>query len=257
MTKIEELDLQAQRIVRQAGKNAYEKMDNGYQVDTKTNYTDLVTTIDRENEQFINQQLRKIDPNSRILSEEGFGDKRILDLTGHIWIVDPIDGTMNFVKQHNNFAVMLALYIDGIPTLGYIVDVVNNHLYHGRHGEGVFKDDQQLTPPANLGLRESLLAMNRTLTLGDNPLLKRVAKEAMGLRMYGSAGIEMIGVLTGQLGGYISNLKPWDLAAGRMLAEELGLVVKSIDGSSINVLSSNLVLVATSQVSRDIRQIIN
>src|SRR5699024_6814844 len=79
----------------------------------------------------------------------------------------------------------------------------------------------------------------------------------IGLRMYGSAGIEMIGVITGQLGGYISNLKTWDLAAGRMLAEELGLVVKSIDGSSINVLSSNLVLVATRQVSRDIRQIIN
>ncbi len=99
--------------------------------------------------------------------------------------------------------------------------------------------------------------MNRTLTLSGDSALKKIAQDAIGLRMYGSAGIEMIGVITGQLGGYISNLKPWDLAAGRMLAEELGLVVKSIDGSSINVLSSNLVLVATRQVSRDIRQIIN
>lgn len=257
MISIEELDQKAQQIIRQAGQNAYQKMENDYQVDTKMNYTDLVTTIDRENEQLINDQLRKIDPDSQILSEEGFGDQQISNMQGHVWIVDPIDGTMNFVKQHNNFAVMLALYVDGQPTLGYILDVINNRLYHGRKGAGVYANNQKISQPADLGLRESLLAMNRILTLSGDSALKKIAQDAIGLRMYGSAGIEMIGVITGQLGGYISNLKPWDLAAGRMLAEELGLVVKSIDGSSINVLSSNLVLVATRQVSRDIRQIIN
>ncbi|MGF7103220.1 inositol monophosphatase family protein [Limosilactobacillus caviae] len=257
MISIKELDQQAQQIVRQAGQNAFEKMGEDYQVDIKTNYTDLVTTIDRENEQLINNQLRKIDPDSQILSEEGFGDRQITNMQGHVWIVDPIDGTMNFVKQHNNFAVMLALYVDGSPVLGYILDVINGRLYHGRRGDGVYVNDKKINQPANLGLRESLLAMNRTLTLSGNPSLKEIAQEAIGLRMYGSAGIEMIDVITGQLGAYISNLKPWDLAAGRMLAEELGLVVKSIDGRSINVLSSNLVLVATRQVSRDIRQIIN
>lgn len=257
MATIEELDLNAQKIIRQAGKNAYNKMCSDYQVDTKTNYTDLVTTVDRENEQLINKALRELDPTSRILSEEGFGDQQLSDLHGHLWIVDPIDGTMNFVKQHNNFAVMLALYIDGVPTLGYILDVVHDRLYHGRRGQGVYVNDQQMSQPADQGLRESLLAMNRILTLSGDPRLRELAQTAIGLRMYGSAGIEMIDVLTGQLGAYISNLKPWDLAAGRMLAEELGLVVKSIDGTSLDVLSSNLVLVATSQVSRDIRQIIH
>lgn len=257
MATIEELDLNAQKIIRQAGKNAYNKMRSDYQVDTKTNYTDLVTTVDRENEQLINKALRELDPTSRILSEEGFGDQQLSDLHGHLWIVDPIDGTMNFVKQHNNFAVMLALYIDGVPTLGYILDVVHDRLYHGRRGQGVYVNNQRMSPPADQGLRESLLAMNRILTLSGDPRLRELAQTAIGLRMYGSAGIEMIDVLTGQLGAYISNLKPWDLAAGRMLAEELGLVVKSIDGTSLDVLSSNLVLVATSQVSRDIRQIIH
>jgi myo-inositol-1(or 4)-monophosphatase len=257
MTDIDSLDLQAQEIIRQAAQNALEKMDARYQVDTKTNYTDLVTTIDRENEQLINKRLREIDPASKILSEEGFGDKGIRSLAGHVWIVDPIDGTMNFVKQHNNFAVMLALYVDGQPVLGYIMDVINHRLYHGRAGHGVFVNDQRLSTPHDLGLQESLVAMNRGLVLNGDEAIRKVAQTAIGLRMYGSAGIEMIGVITGQLGAYISHLKPWDLAAGRMLAEELGLIVKSIDGGSINVLSSNLVLVATSQVSRDIRQIIN
>ena len=66
MISIEELDQKARQIIRQAGQNAYQKMENDYQVDTKTNYTDLVTTIDRENEQLINDQLRKIDPGSQM-----------------------------------------------------------------------------------------------------------------------------------------------------------------------------------------------
>lgn len=152
MISIEELDQKAQQIIRQAGQNAYQKMENDYQIDTKTNYTDLVTTIDRENEQLINDQLRKIDPDSQILSEEGFGDKQISNMQGHVWIVDPIDGTMNFVKQHNNFAVMLALYVDGQPMLGYILDVINNRLYHGRKGAGVYVNNQKIGQPADLGL---------------------------------------------------------------------------------------------------------
>ena len=65
----------------------------------------------------------------------------------------------------------------------------------------------------------------------------------------------MIGMLTGELVGYVSHLHPWDLAAGRGMAEELGLVVKSIDGTTPDVLSSNLVLIATKQVSREIAEL--
>ena len=227
---------------------------SGFNVEIKED-SSPVTDADKASDKIIRDYLgARFD--YAFLTEESADSKERLN-SDYVWIVDPIDGTMNFVKQHNNFAVMLALYVDGQPTLGYILDVINNRLYHGRKGAGVYTNNQKISQPADLGLRESLLAMNRTLTLSGDSALKKIAQDAIGLRMYGSAGIEMIGVITGQLGGYISNLKPWDLAAGRMLAEELGLVVKSIDGSSINVLSSNLVLVATRQVSRDIRQIIN
>lgn len=73
--------------------------------------------------------------------------------------------------------------------------------------------------------------------------------------MYGSAGIETIHVLNGQLGGYTSRLKPWDIATGRVIAEELSLLVKTIDDQPLNVLSSNTVLVATKKVCQDIWQI--
>lgn len=250
---LEEIDLRVQKLMRMVNQQTLRHLDgSSYRVATKSSYNDLVTTIDRQNEQAIDRQLREIDPGCRILSEEGFGDQQINDLAGHVWIVDPLDGTLNFVKQHNHFGIMLALYVDGYPTLAYIMDAVNQDLYHGGNGWGVFKNDQRLAGPINANLHDSLIAISSSLVLDDVANLAQVARQASGLRMYGSAAMEMIGVLNGELGAYVSHLKPWDLAAGRVLAEELGLTVKSIDADGISVLSSNLVLVATKRAGQDI-----
>lgn len=232
-------------------------MNEPFTVETKTSDNDLVTTVDRQNERFIRQQLSMIDPQARIIGEErSYGHSISQNLAGHIWIIDPIDGTMNFVRQKNHFAIMLALYIDGQPTLGYILDVVNNDLYHCHRHYGAFVNEQRLAIPADLPLVNGLVDINRYLLLSNTANLQAVAKRAAGLRMYGSAGIELTHVFTGQLSAYISRLKPWDLAAGRVFAEELNLAVKTIDDHQLSVLSSNTVLVATKQASRDIRQLI-
>lgn len=251
------LDTAVINLIREVNQHTLARMKEPYRVATKTNYNDLVTTVDKENERYIDQALSKIDPGCRILSEEGFGTQNITDLKGHVWIVDPIDGTLNFVKQHNQFGIMLALYVDGQPQNGYIMDCMNNHLYHGGRGQGVYVDNTRLASPQDCDLRSSLVAISSSLILDDVHRLPAVAQAASGLRMYGSAAMEMAGVITGALGGYVSHLRPWDLAAGRILAEELGLVVKSIDGTALDVLSSNFVLIATRQVSQDILQIID
>lgn len=253
---LEQIDKQVQELLWQVNTQTLQRAQQPYQIASKRNYTDLVTSVDRSNEKYIDERLRQIDPNSQILSEEGLGDTEV-NLQGHVWIVDPLDGTLNFVKQHDHYGIMLALYVDGHPTLGYIMDSQNKTLYHGGHGWGVYKNDQQLPPRVDDNLRDSLVAISSSLILKNVANLPVVAEHASGLRMYGSAAMEMIGVLTGELGAYISYLRPWDLAAGRVLAEELGLVVKPIDGHRLNVLSSNLVLVATRQVSQDIQQLTN
>lgn len=250
---IDELDKQVIEMLQRVNQRTLQRMQEPFQVTTKTNYNDLVTSVDRQNERDIDDYLRRIDPGCQILSEEGFGSRQITDTSGHLWIVDPIDGTLNFVKQHNHFGIMLALYVDGQPTRGYIMDCMNRRLYHGGPGRGVFANGHQLSAPENLSLREGLISISSPLILGNIKRLPRVAREASGLRMYGSAAMEMIGMLNGELVGYVSYLHPWDLAAGRVLAEELGLVVKSIDGTAPDVLSSNLVLIATKQVSREIK----
>lgn len=254
---LEQVDKEVQKLLQTVNNTTLRKINDPYQVTSKSSYKDLVTTVDKSNERYIDQQLRQIDPESRILSEEGFGDHNIKDLQGHVWIVDPLDGTLNFVKQHNHFGIMLALYVDGHPTLGYIMDSVNQDLYHGGNNWGVFKNDQRLSKLVDHDLHDSLVAISSSLVLNNIANLPAVADHASGLRMYGSAAMEMIGVLTGELGAYISYLHPWDLAAGRVLATELGLQVKPIDGNGLNVLSSNLVLVATSQASQDILRLVN
>lgn len=252
---IDELDRQVIEMLRRVNQQTLHRMQEPFQVATKTNYNDLVTSVDKQNEREIDAFLRRVDPDCQILSEEGYGNQQITSTAGHVWIVDPIDGTLNFVKQRNHFGIMLALYIDGQPTLGYIMDSMNEQLYHGGPGRGVFVNDRQLATPADLSLREGLVSISSPLILGNVKNLPMVAKAASGLRMYGSAAMEMIGILKGELAGYVSHLHPWDLAAGRAMAEELGLVVKSIDGTAPDVLSSNLVLIATKQVSREIAEL--
>lgn len=252
----EHLDQEIQQLMREVRQRTLTKMKENYDVSMKSSFKDLVTTVDKENEQFIDDRLRQISPEARIISEEGFGDS-VKDMKGQVFIVDPIDGTMNFVMQHNNFAIMIAFYVDGKPTYGYIMDVMENKLYHGGNGQGVFVNGEKLHAPADDDLHDSLVVLNSGLVLNGGHNLREVALQARGLRMYGSAGIEMIYAITGQVGGYLSYLKPWDVAAGKVLAEELGLVVKGIDGQAINVLSSNLVLVATRQVAEDILAIVD
>ena len=255
--QLQKIDSTVQEMFGSLRKRTLTLMQKPFAVDTKTSKNDLVTTVDKANEQFIREQLIKIDPYSRIIGEEeSYGHQITPSLDGHVWIVDPIDGTMNFVRQRNHFAIMLALYIDGQATLGYILDVMNDDMYHCWRHHGAFVNQQQLSAPVELPLSQGLVDINRYLLLSNSHNLQKVAKQAAGLRMYGSAGIELIHVFTGQLSAYISRLKPWDLAAGRVFAEELGLDVKTIDGRQLSVLSSNTILVATKQASREIRQLL-
>lgn len=253
---LEEIDKQVQALIWDVQKRTLKRMTQSYDINLKTSFKDLVTTVDKENEQYLDQHLREIDPTAKIISEEGFGDQ-VQSLDGHVFIVDPIDGTMNFVMQHRNFAIMIALYVDGKPTYGYIMDVMTGELYHGGNGHGVYVNDERLNAPANDDLHDSLMVLNAGLTLNGSHNIREVGRQARGVRMYGSAGIEMIYVITGRIGGYLSYLKPWDLAAGMVLAKELGLVVKGIDDQEVNVLSSNLVLVGTQRVADDVLELVD
>lgn len=256
---IDQIDQQVIHLLFEVRKKTVSDVGAAFQVAEKTSYKDLVTTVDKRNEQWLDRRLKEIDPGCRIISEEGFGDQ-VADLSGHVWIVDPLDGTMNFVMQQHRYAIMLGLFIDGQPTAGYIMDVDTATLYHGGPQSGVFLQTptaiNRLQPPANKGLHDSLVSVNSMMILKGQHNLRQVALTARGLRMYGSAGLEITDVLTGRLGAYISWLKPWDAAAGRIMAAALNLTFVKIDGTPADVLSSNSVLIATNNAAREILQLV-
>ncbi|MFD1419741.1 inositol monophosphatase family protein [Lactiplantibacillus songbeiensis] len=252
---LQQLNQAVQTVFQQARQHVLTKMGEKLTVAEKTSRKDLVTNVDRSNELFLVQQLRQLDPQAHILAEEGLGD-HVTSLAGHVWIVDPIDGTMNFVHQRNHFAIMAGYYVDGEPTLGYIFDVMGNRLYAGGPQIGVTVNGQPLAKPADLPLSDGLFGASAPLLIHNRFQMQAVVDASLGPRIMGSAGIQISQVLAGELVGYLSYLRPWDFAAGRVLAESLGLVVSQVDGTPVNMLSSGAVLVATKRAQRAILAIV-
>nr|WP_246877158.1 inositol monophosphatase family protein [Lactiplantibacillus argentoratensis] len=244
-----------QAVMQTARRQVLAKMGTHLTVAEKTSRRDLVTNVDHSNEDFLVGQIRALDPVAKILAEEGTGDQ-VTDMTGHVWIVDPIDGTMNFVHQRNHFAMMVGLYVDGKPTLGYIFDVMANKLYAGGPEVGVTLNGQLLAAPTDVDLSAGLFGASAPLLIQDRFNMQTVIAQSLGARIMGSAGIQISQVLAGELVGYLSYLRPWDFAAGRVLAESLGLVVSRVDGSPVNMLSSGAVLIATKRAQRSILAIV-
>ncbi|WP_421428353.1 inositol monophosphatase family protein [Lactiplantibacillus plantarum] len=252
---VKQLNQKMQVVMQTARAQVLAKMGTHLTVAEKTSRRDLVTNVDHSNEDFLVRQIRALDPVAKILAEEGTGDQ-VTDMNGHVWIVDPIDGTMNFVHQRNHFAMMVGLYVDGKPTLGYIFDVMANKLYAGGPEVGVTLNGELLAAPADVNLSAGLFGASAPLLIQDRFNMQTIIAKSLGPRIMGSAGIQISQVLAGELVGYLSYLRPWDFAAGRVLAESLGLVVSRVDGNPVNMLSSGAVLIATKRAQRSILAIV-
>lgn len=244
----EYIDLHAKQWVMEAADKIRDSFHKTLNIQTKSNPNDLVTNIDKEIEQFFINKIRKTFPNHRILGEEGFGDQ-VSNLDGVVWIIDPIDGTMNFIHQQRNFAISLAVYENGIGKIGLIYDVAHGELYHAIISKGAFMNDTRLPALSMSTVKESIIALNATWLMAnhriDHNLLIPLAREARGTRSYGTAALELVFVATGRVDAYISmRLSPWDVAAGAIIIEELGGVVTNLRGEKLDFLSSDSLLAA-------------
>ncbi|MGX5377156.1 inositol monophosphatase family protein [Ligilactobacillus sp. LYQ135] len=256
MTEWQVIDEKIKELMFHAREMVLTSFNQKLDVETKSNRKDLVTNMDKAVEKYYIENIKQSFPTAKIMGEES--EKDALKDAGELFfVIDPIDGTMNFVKQKDHFASMIAVYQNQKPLLGYIMDMINGDLYWGGASMGVYKNYEKLKVPANKSLADGLLGIGLPMLIHDEFHPFEIARKASGIRMYGSAGIEFIHVLTGKNIGYMSKLHAWDFAAGKILAESLGLTVEAIDGSDINVLSSKVVLVATKSAQTEINQIIH
>jgi|SRR5690606_2293966 len=242
------VDKYAKSLIKEAGHKIRISFFNTIDVDSKAEANDLVTNIDREIERFFISRIKKDFPEHRIFGEEGFGDK-IQSLEGVIWMLDPIDGTMNFVHQKRNFAISLGIYADGIGMLGYIYDVMNDDFYYAVKDEGAYFNDERLpvleeTPlsEAIIGVNASWVAPNRRI---ENGPIAEMVHRCRGTRSYGSAAIELAYVSSGRIDAYLSlRLSPWDIAGGMVIAQEVGAVTTNLKGEQPHLLGQDSFIVA-------------
>lgn len=248
---------QAKEWVLEAGERIRNKMNEPLIVDTKSNPNDLVTTVDKDTESFFAGKIKNKFPDHFILSEEGFGDN-LTTLDGTVWIIDPIDGTMNFVHQRRNFAISVGIYQDGIGEIGIIYDVMADTLYSARKGGGAYKGDVKLLPlKQGVKLEEAILGLNH-FWLCENRLVNEatmqgLVKKVRGTRIYGSAALEFAYVAEGILDGYLTmRLSPWDVAAGMVIVNEVGGVTSNIHGGNVNMLDENSIFTCNPIIQKNI-----
>lgn len=255
MSIIEERHELILKWIREATDEIHDGLQNDLNVEQKTGRNDLVTNLDKKIEKSLSEKIREKFPNDSIISEEGYGD--VLDsLAGNVWFIDPIDGTLNFVMQQKNYAIMIAVYENGIGKQGYIYNVVEDKLYYAIQSRGAYLNNEKLPGILNHELNEGMLACSSLLlTKQSTPETEEIIESARGVRMIGSAGLETIEVATSSIAAYIgTRLKPWDIAAGKIIVEELGGRVTRTDGNEVNLLESNPTVFASPKAQSEIIQ---
>src|SRR5690625_4808949 len=206
---------------------------------------------------FFLEKIKKTYPDHLLFGEEGYGDE-VTSLTGTIWIIDPIDGTMNFVHQKKNFSISVGIYHDGQGEIGLVYDVMNDVLYQAKRGNGAYRNNELLPPlKKSLLLEESLVSMNHYWlcpnALVDVNKMQQFVKKVRGSRTIGSAALELAYLAEGSTDGYLSlSLMPWDIAAGMVLVQEVGGTVTNIKGHPLSLLGKDSLLACNKTIQRDI-----
>ncbi|MDQ0177015.1 inositol monophosphatase family protein [Bacillus chungangensis] len=244
-----QIDAYVKKWLKEARQRIIRSFDDILYIQTKSDKSDLVTNIDKEIEQFFIRNIRTVFPGHHIIGEEGFGDD-LKRLDGTVWLIDPIDGTMNFVHQQRNFMISIGVYEDGVGKYGYIYDVIHDELYYAIKGKGAYFNDRAIAKlREDVAVAEALISINASwLTRNycmDASRLIQLVKDVRGTRSYGSAALEFAYVATGRLDAYLTmRLSPWDFAAGKIIVEELGGIVTTLKGEPLKLLEKNAVLVS-------------
>lgn len=248
---------QAKEWIYEAGKEIRDQIHAPLVIDTKSNPNDLVTTMDKATEEFFTKKIKDTFPHHFILSEEGYGDN-LKSMNGTVWIIDPIDGTMNFVHQKRNFAISIGIYYDGVGEIGFIYNVMEDILYSAKKGEGVYKNNDKLPKlRQNIPFNETMLSLNHFWLcenrLVDEKVMQKLVKDVRGARTYGSAALEFAYVAEGIIDTYLTlSLSPWDYAAGIVIVNEVGGVTTTVDGDTINMLHKSSVITGNRSIQQTI-----
>jgi myo-inositol-1(or 4)-monophosphatase len=205
---------------------------------------DFVSEVDHAAEAAIISILKDAYPDHGFLGEESGDTNKDAE---NIWIIDPLDGTTNFLHNFPQYCVSIALQQNGVITQAVIYDPVRNDLFTATKGRGAFLNDKRIRVSNRAKLQQSLIATGfpfRDFTHLDTYLdmLKDMIKKTTGIRRPGSAALDLAYVAAGYTDGFFEiNLSAWDIAAGGLLVQEAGGIVGDFEGNESWLQTGNIV----------------
>ncbi|NQV37444.1 MAG: inositol monophosphatase, partial [Candidatus Marinimicrobia bacterium] len=197
--------------------------------------TDLVTITDQQSEDCIIGMIHKYFPDHAILAEESGQHKSD---SQYLWIIDPLDGTTNFIHGYPSFSVSIALFINEKPYLGVVIEMPSNNMYYAVKNEGAFKNNSPISVSKIDDITKSLLVTGFGYEHGEKwhknmELFKYYTDITQGVRRLGAASVDLCHLACGQVDGFWEfDLHPWDTAAGILIVEEAGGNVTGMNGEN-------------------------
>ncbi|MDT7545110.1 MAG: monophosphatase [Actinomycetota bacterium] len=230
-------------LARQAGTLALEMRSGVETLATKSSPTDVVTAADRAVERLLVDGIRSARPDDGLLGEEGAARS---GTTGVRWVVDPIDGTVNYLYGIPHWAVSIGIEYDGVTVVGVVFDPSKDELWQSVLGQGATLDGRRLQCSDVSSLDQALVATGfgydarrRTAQARILPTLLPVVRD---IRRIGAGALDLCAVAAGRVDGYYEQgLSPWDLSAGGLIARESGARVEGLKGKPA---SGDLVIAA-------------
>jgi len=220
-------------------------------------HNDFVTEVDQAAEQAVIQILLKAFPDHAILAEESGAQGK----SDYVWIIDPLDGTTNFIHGFPQYCVSIGLRHRGTVTQAVIYDPGRNELYTATRGHGAYLNDRRMRVSKRTQLDDALIGTGFPFREIEHigkymPMLRKVMGRSAGVRRAGSAALDLAYVAAGRLDGFWEmGLAPWDMAAGSLLIQEAGGLVSDFYGDG-NYLDSGNIVTGTPKVFAPLLQIV-
>lgn len=205
---------------------------------TEKNPNDFVTEVDQAAEQAIIEVLKTAYPDHAILAEESGASANLHDDNENVWIIDPLDGTTNFIHGFPQYCVSIALQQRGQITQAVVYDPTRNDLFTATKGAGAYLNEKRIRVTKRDKIADALIGTGFPFRPTDDidqylKMFKIMSQSCSGLRRPGSAALDLAYVAAGRLDGFFEKgLQPWDLAAGSLLITESGGIVGTFEGES-------------------------
>lgn len=230
---LDELSALALSVGREAAELVAARRAGGVTVaDTKSSVIDVVTEADRASEELIRDRILGARPDDAVLGEEEGASS---GTSGVQWIVDPIDGTVNYLYGIGEYAVSIAAVVDGVPAVGVVVDVVRGSVHLGVLGRGATRDGEPLrarpVPPFGERLVLTGFGYDAEVRASQAATVARLLPRIRDIRRFGSCALDLCHLAEGLADGYVEEgPMPWDHAAGAVICTEAGVRVELLPG---------------------------